>query len=143
VSTALATRAVGSTKLRITELGFGTAPLGNLYRTISDSDARDTIIAALEAGIGYFDTAPYYGFGLSERRLGDVLRGADDFILSTKVGRLLQADASVRAYAERFSWRASADEFVRNLQPYPEPEKTRFWRRLRRLARLRRRPAQV
>jgi glycosyltransferase involved in cell wall biosynthesis len=51
--------------------------------------------------------------------------------------------ANVRAYAERFSWRASADEFVRNLQPYPEPEKTRFWRRLRRLARLRRRPAQV
>jgi glycosyltransferase involved in cell wall biosynthesis len=49
----------------------------------------------------------------------------------------------VRAYAERFSWRASAEEFVRNLQPYPEPEKTRFWRRLRRLARLRRRPTQV
>ena len=47
--------------------------------------------------------------------------------------------ADVRAYAERFSWRASAEEFVTNLQPYPEPEKTRFWRRLRRLARLRRR----
>jgi hypothetical protein len=50
---------------------------------------------------------------------------------------------NVRAFAERFSWRACAEEFVRNLQPYPEPEKTRFWRRLRRLARLRRRPAQV
>jgi glycosyltransferase involved in cell wall biosynthesis len=49
----------------------------------------------------------------------------------------------VRDFAERFSWRACAEEFVRNLQPYPEPEKTRFWRRLRRLARLRRRPAQV
>ena len=49
--------------------------------------------------------------------------------------------AIVRAYAERFSWRASAEEFIRNLQPYPEPEKTRFWRRLRRLARLRRKPA--
>ncbi|HWE48031.1 MAG TPA: glycosyltransferase, partial [Caulobacteraceae bacterium] len=48
---------------------------------------------------------------------------------------------AVRAYAEKFSWKASAEEFVRNLQPYPEPEKTRFWRRLRRLARLRRRPA--
>ncbi|NEX92486.1 glycosyltransferase family 1 protein [Caulobacter sp. 17J65-9] len=48
---------------------------------------------------------------------------------------------TVRAYAEKFSWRASAEEFVRNLQPYPEPEKTRFWRRLRRLARLRRRNA--
>jgi glycosyltransferase involved in cell wall biosynthesis len=51
--------------------------------------------------------------------------------------------ARVRAYAEKFSWRASAEEFVRNLQPYPEPEKTRFWRRLRRLARLRRRTAPV
>jgi glycosyltransferase involved in cell wall biosynthesis len=49
----------------------------------------------------------------------------------------------VRGFAERFSWRACAEEFVRNLQPYPEPEKTRFWRRLRRMARLRRRPAQV
>jgi glycosyltransferase involved in cell wall biosynthesis len=47
--------------------------------------------------------------------------------------------ATVRKYAERFSWRASTEEFIRNLQPYPEPEKTRFWRRLRRLARLRRR----
>jgi glycosyltransferase involved in cell wall biosynthesis len=49
--------------------------------------------------------------------------------------------AQVRAYAERFSWRASAEEFVRNLQPYPELEKLRFWRRLRRLARLRRGPS--
>ena len=48
---------------------------------------------------------------------------------------------AVRAYAEQFSWKASAEEFVRNLQPYPEPEKTRFWKRLRRLARLRRKPA--
>jgi len=46
---------------------------------------------------------------------------------------------AVRAYAMKFSWRASAEEFLRNLQPYPEPEKTRFWKRLRRLARLRRR----
>jgi glycosyltransferase involved in cell wall biosynthesis len=49
----------------------------------------------------------------------------------------------VRAFAEKFSWRACAEDFVRNLQPYPEPEKTRFWRRLRRLARVRRRPAPV
>lgn len=48
--------------------------------------------------------------------------------------------AAVRAYAEKFSWRASAEQFVQNLEPYPEPQKTRFWRRLRRLARLRRRP---
>jgi glycosyltransferase involved in cell wall biosynthesis len=49
------------------------------------------------------------------------------------------APSAARAYAERFSWRACAEEFVRNLQPYPEPEKSRFWRRIRRLARLRRR----
>ena len=47
---------------------------------------------------------------------------------------------AVRAFAETFSWTACAEDFVRNLQPYPEPEKTRFWRRLRRLARVRRRP---
>ena len=53
----------------------------------------------------------------------------------------LKIDRSlVRAYAEKFSWLACTEEFIRNLQPYPEPEKTRFWRRLRRLARLRRRP---
>ena len=45
--------------------------------------------------------------------------------------------ATVRAYAEKFSWRASAEQFVENLQPYPEPQKTRLWRRLRRLARVR------
>jgi len=47
----------------------------------------------------------------------------------------------VRKFAEKFSWRACAEEFFRNLQPYPEPEKTRFWRRLRRLARLRKKAA--
>ena len=104
MSRALATRAVSSTKLRLTELGFGAAPLGNLYRTLSDGEARDTVIAALETGIGYFDTAPYYGFGLSERRLGDVLRGVDDFVLSTKVGRLLQTDPSVPAFGERWGF---------------------------------------
>ena len=69
--------------------------------------------------------------------------GACDDDLKTACLACLKLDrATVRAYAERFSWRASAEEFLRNLQPYPEPEKTRFWRRLRRLARLRgRRPA--
>ena len=66
--------------------------------------------------------------------------GACDADLKTACLACLDLDrGGVRAYAERFSWRASAEEFLRNLQPYPEPEKTRFWRRLRRLARLRRR----
>jgi D-threo-aldose 1-dehydrogenase len=73
-------------------IGMGTAAIGNLYRAVSDDEARETIVAALDAGIGYFDTAPHYGFGLAERRLGDALAEADaggGAIVSTKVGRLL------------------------------------------------------
>lgn len=70
--------------------------------------------------------------------------GAVDQDLQTACLACLPLDrGEVRAYAEKFSWRASAEEFVRNLQPYPEPEKTRFWRRLRRLARLRRKTAPI
>jgi D-threo-aldose 1-dehydrogenase len=71
------------------ELGFGTAPLGNLYRIVSDVDAAATVAAALAAGMRYADTAPYYGFGLAEKRLGKGLAG-ERAIVSTKVGRLLQ-----------------------------------------------------
>jgi D-threo-aldose 1-dehydrogenase len=80
---------LGHTGLFVTELGFGSAPLGNLFRPLADDAARATLAAALDAGLGYFDTAPFYGFGLSERRLGDALRGRD-FVVSTKVGRLLE-----------------------------------------------------
>jgi D-threo-aldose 1-dehydrogenase len=97
----LPTRFIGNTKLTVTELGFGAAPLGNLYQIVSDCDARDTASAAIAAGIAYFDTAPYYGFGLSERRVGDALRGRDGIVLSTKVGRLLKADTTVHGYAQR------------------------------------------
>ena len=82
-------RPLGRTGLSVTELGFGTAPLGNLFRPLTDAAARATLAAAREAGFGYYDTAPFYGFGLSERRLGDALRGRD-VVLSTKVGRLLR-----------------------------------------------------
>ena len=75
--------------LKVTELGFGTAPLGNLFRPLPDSLARETLTAAEKAGFGYYDTAPFYGFGLSERRLGDALRARSGIVLSTKVGRLL------------------------------------------------------
>ena len=65
--------------------------------------------------------------------------GAIDKDLRTACMEALKCDrAAVRAYAEKFSWRASAEQFVENLQPYPEPERGRFWRRLRRIARLRR-----
>ena len=81
-------RDLGRTGLKVTELGFGTAPLGNLFRPLADETARATLAAARAAGFGYWDTAPFYGFGLSERRLGDALRGSDH-VLSTKVGRVL------------------------------------------------------
>lgn len=72
--------------------GMGTAAIGNLYRAVSDDAAMATVAAALAAGIGYFDTAPHYGFGLAERRLGAALAlhdPAQTAIVSTKVGRLL------------------------------------------------------
>ncbi len=73
-------------------LGFGAAAIGNLYAAISEETAVETICAALQAGVRYLDTAPFYGFGLSERRLGTALAGfnaADDVVISTKVGRRL------------------------------------------------------
>ena len=77
--------------ISFTELGFGTAPLGGLYRPVSPDDAQKTLEAAWKAGIRYFDTAPLYGLGLSETRLNRFLYGKKrkDYVLSTKVGRLL------------------------------------------------------
>ncbi len=77
-------------------LGLGGAPLGNLFEAVSDGDARQLVDAAWRSGCRSFDTAPHYGHGLSERRLGDALRGqvCDEFVLSSKVGRLLVPDAS-------------------------------------------------
>jgi D-threo-aldose 1-dehydrogenase len=79
-------------ELAFTELGFGTAPLGNLYRAHSNADAQATLEAAWKAGVRYFDTAPLYGLGLSETRLNTFLRGKkrSDYIVSTKVGRVLE-----------------------------------------------------
>ena len=73
-------------------LGYGAANVGNLYRAMTDADARDILDAAWTAGIRYFDTAPHYGLGLSERRLGAFLadKPRDEFVVSTKVGRLLR-----------------------------------------------------
>jgi D-threo-aldose 1-dehydrogenase len=79
-------------ELNFTELGFGSAPLGNLYRPHSNAEALATFEAAWKAGIRYFDTAPLYGLGLSETRLGNFLYGKkrSDYIVSTKVGRVLE-----------------------------------------------------
>ncbi|HIY24115.1 MAG TPA: aldo/keto reductase [Candidatus Brachybacterium merdigallinarum] len=78
-------------RLVLPRLGFGAAQLGNLYRETTDEEAASAVTAAFEAGTTYFDTAPHYGIGTSERRLGALLQqhAREDFVLSTKVGRLL------------------------------------------------------
>ena len=75
----------------LTRMGFGGAPLGNLYRRVSDEDAQAALGAAFDAGIRYFDTAPQYGLGRSELRCAEALRrfGRETVVLSTKIGRLL------------------------------------------------------
>ena len=81
-----------SRPLTLTRMGFGGAPLGNLYREVSEADAQAALQAAYDSGIRYFDTAPMYGLGISERRFGEAFRrfGRDGALLSTKVGRLLE-----------------------------------------------------
>ncbi|MFC7387678.1 aldo/keto reductase [Sphaerisporangium rhizosphaerae] len=77
--------------VQVTRYGFGAAPIGNLFAAVGDDEAREAVDAAWAAGVRYFDTAPHYGLGLSERRLGAALRDRprDSYALSTKVGRLI------------------------------------------------------
>src|SRR5205809_2450235 len=86
---------LGKTSLHVTRLGLGSAPLGGLFEEVADDEAHRVVEAAWQAGIRFFDTAPLYGHGLAEQRLGAVLRAKprDEFVLATKVGRLLRADA--------------------------------------------------
>jgi D-threo-aldose 1-dehydrogenase len=88
-------KAPSGASLSFTELGFGSAPLGNLFRPVPEKDADATLEAIWKAGIRYFDTAPLYGLGLSETRLNRFLRARKrgDYIISTKVGRLLDVCA--------------------------------------------------
>lgn len=83
---------LGNGGLTFTELGFGAAPMANLFKAVPEADARATLDAAWAAGIRTYDTAPLYGLGLSETRLNPFLRGKprNDYVLSTKVGRLLR-----------------------------------------------------
>jgi D-threo-aldose 1-dehydrogenase len=86
---------LGRTPLEVTRLGFGTAPLGGLFQALADDEAHRVVEAAWSAGMRFFDTAPQYGNGLAEQRLGAVLstKPRDQFVLATKVGRLLRAGA--------------------------------------------------
>lgn len=90
---------LGRTALAVSRLGFGTGPFGNLLQEASEPALHEATAAALAAGVRYFDTAPFYGHGLAEHRAGETLRGVDRgrFVLSTKVGRLLQPNPAARA----------------------------------------------
>jgi D-threo-aldose 1-dehydrogenase len=90
---ATAQRRLGRTGVMLTQLGLGTAPLGELFTRVTEEQAAAVQQAAWDAGIRYFDTAPWYGRGQSEHRVGRFLyaRPREDFVLSTKVGRLLRA----------------------------------------------------
>jgi D-threo-aldose 1-dehydrogenase len=88
---------LGRSGLRVTRLGFGAAPIGGLYTAVDDADARATVDRAWELGIRTFDVAPLYGYGAAERRLGSALAGRprDEFVLSTKVGRLVRRSDAI------------------------------------------------
>ncbi|MBZ6074852.1 aldo/keto reductase [Microvirga puerhi] len=110
-------RSLPRRNLSLTVLGLGTAPMGGLYHTTSFAEAEETISAAWDAGIRHFDTAPYYGYTRSERRLGALLceRERGDYVVSTKAGRLMVPDETI-----------SADEngWIRPLPFRPTPDYT-------------------
>jgi D-threo-aldose 1-dehydrogenase len=119
-------RKIQNTPVPLTELGFGAAVIGNLYKVTPAEEAAAAVDAAWEAGIRYFDTAPHYGLGLSERRLGAALRGRprDAYVLSSKVGRLLVPNEEPRGVdSEGFAvrddlrrqWDFSRDGVLRSL----------------------------
>ncbi|WP_030491598.1 aldo/keto reductase [Micromonospora chokoriensis] len=115
-------------EVRLSELGFGAAQGGNLYRTTVDDEFASAVDAAWAAGVRYFDTAPHYGLGLSERRLGAALRQRprDEYVVSTKVGRLLvpsPQDAHLRdsdgfdvPATHRRVWDFSRDGVLRSIE---------------------------
>jgi D-threo-aldose 1-dehydrogenase len=109
-------------ELALGRLGFGAANLGNLYRAITDAEANDILEAAWASGIRYFDTAPHYGLGLSERRLGDFLRTRprEDYVVSTKVGRLLRPNPNGAGYLDTDNDFAVEATLKRVWDPSPE-----------------------
>jgi len=96
---------VGSTSLRLPPIGFGAAHLGGLYNRVSGETAHATLKAAWDGGIRYFDTAPYYGRGLSEHRVGDFLIDCprDQFVITTKVGRYFRRPTDPASF-DRTPW---------------------------------------
>lgn len=100
----LATRTLGRTGVALPQMGFGAAPLGDLFSLVPEAEAQATLAAAWDAGIRYYDTAPWYGRGQSEHRVGRALydRPRDAFALSTKVGRVLRASRDPERFDRGF-----------------------------------------
>jgi D-threo-aldose 1-dehydrogenase len=120
-------RTLGGSGVPVSELAFGGAVIGNLFTEVSDEQAHEAVTAAWERGIRYFDTAPHYGLGLSEQRLGEALKAYPraEFTLSTKVGRRLEptgdsGDDLAHGFAvpatRRRVWDFSADGVRRTLE---------------------------
>ncbi|GAB3008422.1 aldo/keto reductase [Streptomyces pseudoechinosporeus] len=120
-------RKIQNTSVSVTELGFGASVIGNLYRVTPADAATAAVDAAWEAGLRYFDTAPHYGLGLSERRLGAALRGRprDEYVISSKVGRLLVPNEEPRGVDTegfvvrddlRRQWDFSSDGVLRSIE---------------------------
>ncbi|WP_079085477.1 aldo/keto reductase [Streptomyces dysideae] len=120
-------RKITNTTVEVTELGFGAAVIGNLYRHTPVQDAAAAITAAWDSGIRYFDTAPHYGLGLSEQRLGAALRDRprESYVVSSKVGRLLVPNEQPRGVDSegfvvrddlRRRWDFSRDGVLRSIE---------------------------
>lgn len=123
----LPARSLPKCAVRLTEISLGCAQLGNLFQAISQEQAHATVDAAWAQGVRYFDTAPHYGLGLSERRLGAALAGRprSEYVVSTKVGRLLEPVSPVRGRddggfdvpaSHRRVWDFSRDGIFRSLE---------------------------
>ena len=109
-----ARRRVGRTSLELPVMGLGTAPLGELYAAIPEAEARATLSGAWDAGVRYYDTAPWYGLGLAEHRTGGFVRTLPrgEFAISTKVGRTLHRPPDPRAF-DRGMWAGGLNFEVR------------------------------
>jgi D-threo-aldose 1-dehydrogenase len=106
---------LGRSGVSVTRMGLGLAPIANLYSDVADTDARATIDRAWELGIRFFDTAPFYGLGLSERRTGAAIAGRDrdQLVVSTKVGRLLRDGQAVFDFSASGARRSLRDSLER------------------------------
>ncbi|WP_312871796.1 aldo/keto reductase [Amycolatopsis acididurans] len=101
--------------MKLPEIGLGTSAIGGLYTELDDETAAQTLRAAWESGTHYFDTAPHYGAGVAERRLGEFLKDVprEQCIVSTKVGRLLRGETRIRDYSAEGVYRSLAESLER------------------------------